>query len=225
VPRPVGVIAPLGLWLQEVVPGTCLGDLIAKDADPGPFARTGAALAELHRHGGTDARRWTMADEAAVLERALSRAADARPDLAGVVREIGSHAARSLAALGDGVGCAIHRDFYFDQVIVDDARLWIVDLDLFACGDPAIDVGNFLAHLDEFGLRRYTDHRALDRQKTAFLSGYVSASGPADPDRIAVLQAISLARHISLSLELPGRGHTTGPLLSLAEAALTPTDS
>jgi aminoglycoside phosphotransferase (APT) family kinase protein len=225
VPRPLGVIAPLGLWLQEVVPGYCLGDLVAADAEPGPFARTGAALAELHRHGGTDARRWTMADEAAVLERALRRAADARPDLAGTVREIGSRAARSLATLGDGVVCAIHRDFYFDQVIVDDARLWIVDLDLFACGDPAIDVGNFLAHLDEFGLRRYTDHRALDRQKTAFLSGYVSASGPADPDRIAVLQAISLARHISLSLELPGRCHTTDPLLSLAEAALTPTDS
>jgi aminoglycoside phosphotransferase (APT) family kinase protein len=222
VPRTAGVIAPLGLWLQEVVPGTCLGDLMAPDADPAPFVRTGAALADMHRLGATDAPRWTMADEGAVLERALRRAADARPDLAAAVREVGRHAAESLSAIGDAAACAIHRDFYFDQVIVDDARIWIVDLDLHACGDPAIDVGNFMAHLDELGLRRHADPMVFDRHKAAFLTGYASASGPADPARVAVLQAVSLARHISLSMELPGRSHTTEPILFLATSALAP---
>jgi aminoglycoside phosphotransferase (APT) family kinase protein len=222
VPRAAGVIAPLGLWLQEVVPGTCLVDLMTPDADPALFARTGAALAELHRRGPTDAPRWTMADEGAVLERALRRAADARPDLAGAVREVGRLAAETLSAIGDAAVCALHRDFYFDQVIVDDARIWIVDLDLYACGDPAIDVGNFIAHLDELGLRRHADPMAFDRHKAAFLTGYASASGPADPARVAVLKAVSLARHIALSLQVPGRSHTTEQILDLSATALTP---
>jgi aminoglycoside phosphotransferase (APT) family kinase protein len=222
VPRTAGVIAPLGLWLQEVVPGTCLGDVMGPDTDPAPFLRTGEALAELHRRGSKDARRWTMADEHAVLERALRRAADARPDLACALRDLSHRAAETLSAIGEAPVCAIHRDFYFDQVIVDEARIWIVDLDLYACGDPAIDVGNFVAHLDELGLRHHTDPMAFDRHKAAFLNGYASASGPADSARAAVLKSISLARHIALSLQLPGRSHTTDQILELSAAALAP---
>ena len=41
----------------------------------------------------------------------------------------------------------VHRDFYHDQVIADGDVCRLVDLDLVAVGDPALDIGNFLAHL------------------------------------------------------------------------------
>ncbi|MGI3212338.1 phosphotransferase [Roseovarius tibetensis] len=220
VPRAVGAIPHLGLWLQELVPGVGLGEGLAPDADPAPFARTGAALAALHRVGPADTRRWTMADELAVLSRALDEAGKARPDLAPAMRVISQNAAEQVAAIGEGPVCGIHRDFYFDQVIVEGDRIWIVDLDLYACGDPAIDVGNFLAHLDELGLRHHADPHAFDRQKAAFREGYGAASGPADPERVAVLQAVSLARHVHLGMRLPGRSHTVEPILGHAATEL-----
>ena len=34
----------------------------------------------------------------------------------------------------------IHRDFYPDQVLVDGARVYLLDLDLYSLGEPPLDV-------------------------------------------------------------------------------------
>jgi aminoglycoside phosphotransferase (APT) family kinase protein len=224
VPRAVGVIPHLGLWLQEMVPGVGLDQFLVPTADSTPFARTGAALAALHHGGSAETRRWTMADELAVLERALHEAGRMQPDLVPALRAISHRAATTLSAIGEGTACGIHRDFYFDQVIVDDSRIWIVDLDLYAHGDPAIDVGNFLAHLDELGLRNHADRHAFDQQKGAFLHGYRAAWGPADPASVTAQQTVSLARHIHLGMTLPGRGHTVERILEIVAADLGTTE-
>lgn len=221
VPRAAGSIDALGLWLQEMVPGQPLADLLAPKAERAPFARTGVALAELHRRGPEGSRRWTLDDEFAVLERALSEAAAKLPDAATALQAICGGACARLAALGEGIGCGIHRDFYFDQVIVDRDRIWIVDLDLFAHGDPAIDLGNFLAHLDEFGLRKYGDPAALAAQASAFIDGYAATGVLPDDARLSTQRSVSLARHINLSLRFRERSHTTRDLVELAAAALT----
>lgn len=51
----------------------------------------------------------------------------------------------------------IHRDFYPDQVLIADelrqpdqpSRLYLLDLGLYCAEDPALDIGNFIAHLTE----------------------------------------------------------------------------
>ncbi len=40
-----------------------------------------------------------------------------------------------------------HRDFYDKQVLVDGNKLTVIDWDTFAMADPALDFGNFAAHL------------------------------------------------------------------------------
>ena len=47
----------------------------------------------------------------------------------------------------------IHRDFYDAQVLWDGARAWIVDFDQLSVGDPALDLGHFVAHLASFAYR------------------------------------------------------------------------
>jgi aminoglycoside phosphotransferase (APT) family kinase protein len=225
VPRAAGSIEALGLWLQELVPGRPLGDLLEPDADPAPFVGTGAALARLHRCGPASERRWTFADELSVLERALAQAADARPDAASALRAITRGASARIAGLGEGPAFGIHRDFYFDQVIVDGDRIWIVDLDLYALGDPAIDIGNFLAHLDELGVRRRGEPAAFAPQEAAFLDGYAGAGDLPNAARIATLRAVSLARHIHLSMRFAERRHTTERLIELSAAALSEPES
>ncbi|WP_209428291.1 aminoglycoside phosphotransferase family protein, partial [Pararhodobacter sp. SW119] len=155
VPRALGQIESMNMWLQEAVPGTTLaGHLEPGDAAQAEiFARTGAALARLHDAPVATERRWSLDNEAAVLERALDHAAQQMPEAGATLGTIRRTARARLERLGDAPVCGIHRDFYFDQVLVDGPRIWLLDLDLYTIGDPAIDLANFLAHLDEFGLR------------------------------------------------------------------------
>lgn len=222
-PRQVGVPAPRGriddlhLWLQDKVPGRPAADFLRPEADVAVFARIGAALAALHQTESVTNREWSHDDEFEVLEAALNRSAAHLPTQAHALRAISLGARQRLSALGPGPLCGIHRDFYFDQVLVDYDTVWLVDLDLYARGDPAIDIGNFLAHLDEFGLRRHDDASALEAHGGTFLKGYRSVSSNSPDDRrIALLRAVSLARHVYLSTRFEDRKHTTERLLALS---------
>jgi thiamine kinase-like enzyme len=68
----------------------------------------------------------------------------------------------------------IHRDFYPDQILVDRDRLWLVDLDLCCQGDPALDIGNFIAHITEQSLRQTGDPSAME-QEAALREAFIQA--------------------------------------------------
>ena len=197
VPQPRSSIDALNLWLQDLVPGRILTDLIAPDGPVGPFHAAGRGLARLHVTNTAAIRDWTLRDELEVMKKALDR-----PEL----RDICERLCGSVNGLPESPICGIHRDFYPDQVLIDNGRVWLLDLDLYANGDPAIDLGNFLAHLDEFALRQGWGCPALMRQAEAFLAGYVSLR--ALPANVSQMRAISLARHIKIAESFPDRQHT-----------------
>jgi Ser/Thr protein kinase RdoA (MazF antagonist) len=58
----------------------------------------------------------------------------------------------------------IHSDFKPDQLLIDDGRTSLIDLDGVCRGDPAIDVGNFMAAL----------------RKQAVVNGYAGFAALAD---------------------------------------------
>jgi aminoglycoside phosphotransferase (APT) family kinase protein len=93
----------------------------------------------------------------------------------------------------------IHRDFYHDQVILDGSRVYLLDLDLFAMGDPALDVGNFIGHLSEYGLRKLGSADALAEQQREMIDRYVELAGEEVRPRIDTYSFLTLARHIYLS--------------------------
>jgi thiamine kinase-like enzyme len=123
----------------------------------------------------------------------------------------------------------IHRDFYPDQVLVDRDRLWLVDLDLCCQGDPALDIGNFIAHITEQSLRETGDPIAMDTQASAFREAYLQAAATAiDRQRdesslhraIELYTVLSLVRHIHISTRIRDRHHLTETLLTLCETHL-----
>lgn len=208
VPRARGIVDTMRMWLQDEVPGRPL-----TPTDVAAMARTGMALAHLHNVPPVTDRRWTHADELSVLDRALTQAAELLPARKAELRRI-LHAARDrMGRLRDDQHCGIHRDFYFDQVLIADAQVWLVDLDLYAVGDPAVDLGNFLAHLDEYALRTTGDVGALSASARAFLDGYAGIRPLPCPRRIATMRTLSLARHIRISLRFDDRRHTTDALI------------
>lgn len=195
VPAPVAEYPAAHLWVQEAVAGT-------PPTTAADFAASGASLAMLHAARVPAPRDWSMADEIAVLERALDGIA---PDLARGL------AARVLA-LPEAEPTGIHRDFYPDQVLIKDGTAWLLDLDLYAWGDPAIDIANFLAHLDEAALR--AQREPSPKMADAFLAGYARHLPLPDPERIAALRELSLARHLRICQRFDDRRHESPLILN-----------
>ncbi len=75
--------------------------------------------------------------------------AGANPDLAANDFRLLRNCEQLSGKLSDGIETGIHRDFYQDNMLMNDERVWFVNLDLYTRGHPATDVGSFQAHLIE----------------------------------------------------------------------------
>jgi aminoglycoside phosphotransferase (APT) family kinase protein len=158
-----------------------------------------------------------MADELRILHERLPLVTREQPRWAGRIERLLKACDRLGAATPEPVMCGIHRDFYADQVIVDGARLHLIDFDLYCEGDPALDVGNFLGHLTEQSLRAFGDPEALASVEEAMEERFVELSGEAARCRVGVYKTLTLVRHVHLSTLFPERRPFTGRLLGLCE--------
>lgn len=217
-PALLGTAPALGMWLQARVPGRPAAELLIPGADQAIAARVGAALAKLRRLGPPTERRWTLDDELATLERRLAEAAAALPSLP--TRAL-AEAARALACATPAAAPApVHRDFHPDQALIDDGRVWLIDLDLYAMADPALDAGNFVAHLIEAAIRRHGDASALDAHATAFLAAWSDLGACGAEDRVGAWTALALARCAAIAAARPARRHAARAIAEVARRRL-----
>ncbi|MCB1742250.1 MAG: aminoglycoside phosphotransferase family protein [Gammaproteobacteria bacterium] len=183
VPGVSGVDEALQLLLMEAVPGVSL-DRLPSDRLRAGMWQAGRALHALQRidvlaNGGheTDARRraWLRrthgaADELVVLSDwvALHVALDT-PIAASLALALQS--LREVCdALPDPTHRTLcHRDFHEKQVLCATDRCWMIDFDTLCIGDPALDVGNFIAHLELMAIERGIES---SEWLAAFESGY-----------------------------------------------------
>jgi hypothetical protein len=152
VPRPLGAVSEWRAWLQTWVPGETVWDALLLDP-PERATALAAGIAEalwaLHRAPVEVGRDHDIDAELAILEPRLRHAAEQHPAWS---ERIGSvlDACRTLAErIRARPVVTLHRDFYPDQILVAGEHLHLLDLDLCARGDPALDLGNFVAHLEE----------------------------------------------------------------------------
>ncbi|GIG35215.1 phosphotransferase [Cellulomonas pakistanensis] len=176
-----------GVVTTRALPGRTLHALLADPAvDPAPAARElGRALAVLHASPlPPGARVHDAAAEAAVLAR-----------WRGLARAHGVPVGEAPAPPPAGAGplVPVHRDLHDKQVLVDDrGRVGLLDFDLAAAGEAALDVANLLVHLE---LRAHQGVCAPDRAvavRVAVLDGYRPA--PRVSARIPAYEALTRAR-------------------------------
>ena len=220
VPAARAAVPECHLWLQEKVDGASAWSRMSAPDGVDIARNIGRALACLHRAFPPLSNTHGITKELAVLDDRLERVCAARPLLAARVRRV-RHACKQLAAkLRPAVRSGIHRDFYHDQVIVEGNRVWMLDLDLAADGDPALDVGNFIAHLSEQALRLRGDSRTLAAHESALVDGFRDAGGRASTESIEIYRTLTLARHIYITTLFEERQPFTGAVLSLCEQHL-----
>jgi aminoglycoside phosphotransferase (APT) family kinase protein len=116
--------------------------------------------------------------------------------------------------------CGIHRDFYPDQLLVAGERLYLLDFDLYSCGDPALDIGNCIGHITEQAVRTRGDPRALADREAALEDRFVALTGEQTRPAVRAYALLTLARHVSLSAQRVDRQSVTARLLELCEERL-----
>ncbi|HXG45206.1 MAG TPA: hypothetical protein VNJ71_10665 [Gemmatimonadales bacterium] len=220
VPEPVALVPEADLWLQRRVPGVPVEVLIRTPEATRAAQRAAEALAALHRSGARPARRHTLQDELAILAGWLDVAAAERPRLRRRIERVGARCREVAAAAGPGRAACLHRDWYHDHVLIRGRLAWILDLDCVAEGEPALDVGNFVAHLLELGLREAGDPDRFAGAAQAFVARALALDPGLSRDAVEAATTLALARHLGLSVRLAGRASTTPALLALCERRL-----
>lgn len=221
VPEPVGAVPDLSMWLQRKVAGTATTRSLCEPNAAALARRIVDAAHELHRAGPASSRQHTIADELRILRERLTEVALIEPRWAHRLRLLLSNCERIAARIPTPSTCGIHRDFYADHVLVDAARLHLLDFDLYCNGDPALDIGNFLAHLTEQGLREHGDPEAFADQQAAMAEHYYSLAGKHAAIAVEAYSALTLARHVHISMRIDTRRRCVEPLLQLCEERLT----
>ncbi|MBI2875297.1 MAG: aminoglycoside phosphotransferase family protein [Candidatus Tectomicrobia bacterium] len=92
----------------------------------------------------------------------------------------------------------LHRDFHLRQLFYGQGRVWLIDWDLFARGDPALDLGNFLVYLKTHLTQRGSP--SID----AFLEGYFSDRPSSILKRVPLYEAFTYLRLACKRFRLKG---------------------
>ena len=200
VPRPIAYVPDLRLLVCEYLDGVGLAASLYLGESGEPARRMGSALAALHGCRALPARGWSAGHELENLSRWAvhlgTRAERAR--LSSLRQGLQTWALR-LPALPPENETLVHRDFYAEQILDCRGITAIVDLDDARRGDPAVDLGNFLAHLTLRSLQFAETRHGCTSSRPIFIEAYRrSARGEGGTgsllERAAFYEAASLAR-------------------------------
>jgi hypothetical protein len=223
VPEPLGIIEPWRMWLQRWVPGQPATNVLS--TQPGLPEKIATLAHKLHTHSVPTNKTHTITDELQILGDCLRDFAQQQPQWQGKIQGFITQSERLGQVLASQPLpiTTIHRDFYPDQILVDGDRLWLVDLDLYCQGDPAVDLGNFIAHMTEQSLRAWGNADAMAGQEQALKAAFLAKQTQINFElskAIDIYTNLTLLRHIAISWRIPERRSNIPALIELCDDRL-----
>lgn len=220
VPEPLGIIPQWQMWLQRKVSGEVATPLMATAQGIEIAKKVAHVTSKLHQLRICPERHHTMSHELAILHQKLPEVIRFYPHWQNRIQSLLVKCDRLGANTPQNELCGIHRDFYPEQIIVDGDRLYLLDLDLYCQGDPALDIGNFIAHISEYSLRALGHLDALYNREFALVEEFIKLRGDRYLQGIIAYINLTLVRHIYLSTQFSERQRYTEVLLNLCEQRL-----
>ncbi|QHG18196.1 phosphotransferase [Nostoc sp. ATCC 53789] len=220
VPQPVGIIPEWQMWLQRKVQGAIATQLLTQTNTIFLAKRIAEVAHKLHQTNIPPRRSHTMSDELRILNERILLVIQQYPEWKKRLEQIlvaSNHLGENTP---EQKHCGIHRDFYPDQVIVNGSRLYLIDLDLYCEGNPAIDIGNFIGHIKEYSLRILGNSEALHDWETALTERFIQLTSEEFKTSIESYATLTLVRHIHISTQFLERRPFTKILLNLCEQRL-----
>jgi aminoglycoside phosphotransferase (APT) family kinase protein len=213
------------LLLMPRLPGNNLGDLLEQTPDLGAATRSvhraAAALRAFHNVALEGPPSRTLGTELSTLAARIKPLHSVAPELVTPLERLLARIAALVSDVAPHHACAVHGEYKPNQLLIDGDRIAIVDIDRACNGDPAVDVGNFMAVLRKEAL--VNGHAHLSHADAEFASAYGSAADLSGIlDRARVHQAIATLRSLTRSFERRPRqyemeGDSWKPLALLGE--------
>ncbi len=233
VPQPLAYIPEMRMMVQAWTPGQTLNEMVLTTGLHTHIIRAAQALARFHSvnlsaqftHGPKQFLRkpYLLSDEQANLTRFAQNLCAMKPEKAAEILLVHDALQRWAANLPPLLSPSlVHRDFYYSQLLFHHGRVTLIDFDLAAPGDPAIDVANFVAHLHFLGLYRLCHADALTHEASVFLDVYGRLRPPDDGfwQRFAFYRAATFFRLLHVVLPRPGLAHHFDTLFRLTQNAI-----
>lgn len=215
VPEPLGIDCDSRTWYQRLVPGQTL-EQVAETGSTYDLhdacQRTADALECFHhcslRPGITS---YGRDDELQSLLIRLQEVIAECPQWSAEIRMLLRSAKQIYELLTTDCATAIHRDFYHDQILLENDRVHMLDFDLYCRGPRLLDAGNYLAHLWELSLRFPKRRPQWMSTAATFSDAVCQTSVRADLERrqLHAWAWMSLARHVWISRRIASRQYTT----------------
>jgi aminoglycoside phosphotransferase (APT) family kinase protein len=190
VPQPIFYDRDNRLLVQQVASGRPYPELAASDRVHAHLAAAGAAVATLHRlpvpAGPPRSLRDNLRD---LVHPHPAELAERVPGLAARVAAIIAGLEELDRASGPAPVALTHRDLHLRQLLRDGARVWVLDWDLAAATDAALDLGNLIAYM--------ATKLPADRAMTcsdALLEGYAADTGAPAVARRRLYEAFTYVR-------------------------------
>lgn len=86
----------------------------------------------------------------------------------------------------------VHGDFYDKQIIINEKQVGVIDTDSTHRGDPANDLGCFVAHLERDAIEGFLNDKQVEQAKTGLLRGYLSTSPGMKLEELNAFTALNL---------------------------------
>jgi aminoglycoside phosphotransferase (APT) family kinase protein len=217
VPEPIALLPEWKMWLQRKMAGTTADVLLGRSDWLRVSRRAAEVVHAIQRANVASSRTHGTTDELHILRERLSRVAAHRPLWTQRLERLGEVCQSLLDSLPTVPACSVHRDFHPGQLLMEGDRVHLLDLDLYAAGDPALDVGNFLAHIAERSLRSFGDVNALAAGEAAMVNRFLDLTPAVDRHRLNVFRLVSLARHVYISMMFPDRRAFSERILEYCE--------
>src|SRR3990172_3602814 len=195
------------LLVQQRIDGILYSDLIGRSDAPDFFRLAGKALAELHSLDISAGIRKRIGDHLGELicphpERLCDQLPEFRTQIESLVVEI-----RKAEMQLEAESCPIHRDLHLQQMFYHRRCVWLIDWDLYAKGDPALDVGNFLVYLE---INPNGEKASLT---AAFLDGYFAERPGSILRRVPRFKALTWLRLAAKRIRLSADPKRTPEIL------------
>jgi hypothetical protein len=215
VPESLGTIPEWHMLVQRKVEGVSL----EQSLEPGLMVSVADLIYKLHQSSYCSPRQHTIDDELDILKERLELLKTEHPGWSTRLERILEASKNLAASLPPVKPCLIHRDCYSDQIIKG-TRLYLLDLDLCCMGDPALDIGNFIAHISEFALRTTGDVAAFQVAERALEQRFIERTGQDTRLAVQIYTTLTLVRLIAISQLIPERRVITEQLIAHCEARL-----
>lgn len=204
IPQCLGFSETYSLIASEWVDGENLQETIRGDIKQAiaVVAHVGEALAELHTLTSSGLRLPSHAYDSTLLSSMAKMIESLAPRFAKHSEQIATRLIRTLSS-APKIARPIHGDFYSDQVLHSNNGLYLLDFDQAMLGNPATDLGCFLAHLELDILQDKMDTTLALSLKEALLTRYSACTGKPVSDGFAW----QTAKHLFLLAQHPFRNN------------------